>query len=96
MALRMVRSLPHAGRLGHLGWLSALTKPGIEEADEGVRPLHHCHIVNIRGNSYRMRQHTELWQVLHTTESKEAPTSRGSSPRWDIFSRRKWDIFGWR
>ena len=24
------------------------------------RVLHHCHIVNIRGNSYRMRQHTEL------------------------------------
>lgn len=29
------------------------------------RVLHHCHIVNIRGNSYRMRQHTELWQALH-------------------------------
>lgn len=29
------------------------------------RILHHCHIVNIRGNSYRMRQHTELWQALH-------------------------------
>jgi DNA replication protein DnaC len=28
------------------------------------RVLHHCHIVNIRGNSYRMRQHTELWQSL--------------------------------
>lgn len=24
------------------------------------RLLHHCHIVNIRGNSYRMRHHTEL------------------------------------
>ncbi len=24
------------------------------------RILHHCHIVNIRGNSYRMRQHTQL------------------------------------
>jgi hypothetical protein len=29
------------------------------------RILHHCHIVNIRGNSYRMRQHTELWQAFH-------------------------------
>ena len=29
------------------------------------RLLHHCHIVNIRGNSYRMRQHSELWQALH-------------------------------
>src|SRR5205814_9174666 len=24
------------------------------------RLVHHCHIVNIRGNSYRMRQHAEL------------------------------------
>jgi len=28
------------------------------------RLVHHCHIVNIRGNSYRMRQHTELFSVL--------------------------------
>jgi DNA replication protein DnaC len=25
------------------------------------RVLHHCHIVSIRGNSFRMRQHRELW-----------------------------------
>jgi hypothetical protein len=25
------------------------------------RVLHHCHLVNIRGNSYRMRQHTDLY-----------------------------------
>ncbi len=24
------------------------------------RLVHHCHIVTIRGNSYRMRQHTDL------------------------------------
>jgi DNA replication protein DnaC len=35
------------------------------------RLLHHCHIVNIRGNSYRMRQHTELWQALQTPASEE-------------------------
>ncbi len=29
------------------------------------RLVHHCHIVNIRGNSYRMRQHAELYGVLH-------------------------------
>jgi DNA replication protein DnaC len=29
------------------------------------RLVHHCHLVTIRGNSYRMRQHTELWQTLH-------------------------------
>ena len=34
--------------------------------------LHHCHIVNIRGNSYRMRHHTEVWKALHP-EGLEAP-----------------------
>ena len=29
------------------------------------RILHHCHLVNIRGNSYRMREHTELHRALH-------------------------------
>nr|NIN10276.1 ATP-binding protein [Gemmatimonadales bacterium]NIN49067.1 ATP-binding protein [Gemmatimonadales bacterium]NIP06531.1 ATP-binding protein [Gemmatimonadales bacterium]NIS63749.1 ATP-binding protein [Gemmatimonadales bacterium] len=39
------------------------------------RLLHHCHIVNIRGNSYRMRHHTDLWQALHTPASEEANSS---------------------
>ena len=41
------------------------------------RLVHHCHIVTIRGNSYRMRQHTELWHALHATPDPEpAPTRR--------------------
>ena len=28
------------------------------------RLVHHCHIVNIRGNSYRMRQRHELQRLL--------------------------------
>jgi hypothetical protein len=32
------------------------------------RLVHHCHIVNIRGNSYRMRQHRELQRLLAQTE----------------------------
>ncbi|MCG8469836.1 MAG: IS21-like element helper ATPase IstB [Gemmatimonadetes bacterium] len=39
------------------------------------RLLHHCHIVNIRGNSYRMRQHSELWQALQTPDLEEAKTT---------------------
>lgn len=35
------------------------------------RLLHHCHIVNIRGNSYRMRKHAELSQVLHRDQQLE-------------------------
>ena len=33
------------------------------------RLVHHCHIVNIRGNSYRLRQHAELARRLHTGSS---------------------------
>jgi DNA replication protein DnaC len=40
------------------------------------RVLHHCHIVNIRGNSYRMREHTELWRVLNQEGSESSSQSR--------------------
>ena len=43
------------------------------------RLVHHCHIVNIRGNSYRMRHHTELRSVLHP---------RGSVPERSSLKRR--------
>jgi DNA replication protein DnaC len=33
------------------------------------RLVHHCHIVNIRGNSYRMRQHADLQRLLSPTPS---------------------------
>ncbi len=40
------------------------------------RLLHHCHIVNIRGNSYRMRQHADLFNTLRNNPSnKETETS---------------------
>jgi len=45
------------------------------------RLLHHCHIVNIRGNSYRMRQHTELSKTLHaapTEPRSRLPRQRGT------------------
>lgn len=35
------------------------------------RVLHHCHIVNIRGNSYRMRHHTEVWKAMHPDGSSD-------------------------
>ncbi len=38
------------------------------------RLLHHCHIVNIRGNSYRMRHHTELSKVLHSSPAEPSPS----------------------
>jgi DNA replication protein DnaC len=39
------------------------------------RILHHCHIVNIRGNSYRMRHHTDLWQALQPPASEDGGAS---------------------
>jgi hypothetical protein len=44
------------------------------------RLVHHCHIVTIRGNSYRMRQHTDLWHALHTTDP-ETTSNRRRRPR---------------
>ena len=43
------------------------------------RLVHHCHIVNIRGNSYRLRQHAELARRLHsTTPSPDRHTRKES------------------
>ena len=42
------------------------------------RLLHHCHIVNIRGNSYRMRQHRDLASRLTESVAPPTPTTRGT------------------
>lgn len=42
------------------------------------RLVHHCHIVNIRGNSYRLRQHAELQRRL---QSAPPPTTDRRSRR---------------
>ena len=34
------------------------------------RIVHHCHIVNIRGNSYRMRDHKELQKAIYGRSSE--------------------------
>jgi DNA replication protein DnaC len=43
------------------------------------RLVHHCHIVNIRGTSYRMREHRDLAARLATT----APTPASPPPSRD-------------
>jgi DNA replication protein DnaC len=40
------------------------------------RLVHHCHIVNVRGNSYRLRKHGDLWHSLQTQEVEKADNSR--------------------
>ena len=37
------------------------------------RLLHHCHIVNIRGNSYRMREHQDLLRSRTDSHREEIP-----------------------
>ena len=62
--------------------LKVLTHPALLIVDEVMATalidglLHQCHIVNIRGNSYRMRQHADLFNTLRTNPSnKETETS---------------------
>jgi DNA replication protein DnaC len=45
------------------------------------RLLHHCHIINIRGNSYRMRHHTDLWRTLNHGDSASASSPRKRTPK---------------
>jgi DNA replication protein DnaC len=42
------------------------------------RVLHHCHMVNIRGNSYRMREHTDLYRSLRDELMVSPDTERRS------------------
>jgi DNA replication protein DnaC len=45
------------------------------------RLLHHCHIINIRGNSYRMRQYTDLWRSLNQGNSASASSPSRRTPK---------------
>jgi DNA replication protein DnaC len=45
------------------------------------RVLHHCHLVNIRGNSYRMREHTELHRTLRSDMEGTAEAVRPPRPK---------------
>ena len=40
------------------------------------RLLHHCHIVNIRGNGYRMRDRRNLARALHQAPARKNPAPR--------------------
>jgi DNA replication protein DnaC len=49
------------------------------------RLLHHCHIVNIRGNSYRMRQHSEIWKSLYSPpQEAESPSPKRARQRREL------------
>jgi DNA replication protein DnaC len=42
------------------------------------RVLHHCHLVNIRGNSYRIREHSELLRALQSDVDNSTETVRSA------------------
>ncbi|MGI9077481.1 MAG: ATP-binding protein [Gemmatimonadaceae bacterium] len=45
------------------------------------RLVHHCHIVNIRGNSYRMRHHADVSAALRSPGAQaSAPPHRTRRP----------------
>lgn len=43
------------------------------------RLLHHCHIINIRGNSFRMRHHSDLWHSLQGDSASASSPKRRTS-----------------
>jgi DNA replication protein DnaC len=51
------------------------------------RVLHHCHLVNIRGNSYRMREHTELYRALQSDVENSAEAVRPSRKVKPVINR---------
>jgi hypothetical protein len=61
-----------------------LMNPGRRYSNAFARLVHHCHIVTIRGNSYRMRQHTELWQALHATQEPDSTPTRRRRNRQEV------------
>jgi DNA replication protein DnaC len=44
------------------------------------RLVHHCHVVNIRGNSYRMRHHADLRSALTSHSGNRSRTSLKQRP----------------
>ena len=42
------------------------------------RLLHHCHVVSIRGNSYRLRHHSALWRSGESEPMTASPTPSSS------------------
>jgi hypothetical protein len=46
--------------------------------------VHHCHLVTIRGKSYRLREHTELWQALYAPQDPERSANRRRRTRQEV------------
>jgi DNA replication protein DnaC len=53
------------------------------------RVLHHCHLVNIRGNSYRMREHSALHRALQSDLEGTAEAVRPPRPKAKMANRNR-------
>ena len=53
------------------------------------RVLHHCHLVNIRGNSYRMREHTDLYRRCSPRSRTAETVRRRADPRRRVTETRQ-------
>jgi hypothetical protein len=51
------------------------------------RVVHHCHLVTIRGNSYRLRQHAELWCAARLAGIRVSGAGWSRAPRLTEFLR---------
>jgi DNA replication protein DnaC len=51
------------------------------------RLVHHCHIVNIRGNSHRMKHHAALAAALRHDSDERPPTTTRRAPRRETAAR---------
>ena len=48
------------------------------------RLMHHCHVVNIRGNSYRMREHTDLWHAIQPKAEEQVNQSARQTRKKEV------------
>jgi hypothetical protein len=48
------------------------------------RLAHHATVITTKGNGYRMRQHTELWQALHAPPEPESASRRRRASRQEV------------
>jgi hypothetical protein len=53
------------------------------------RLVHHCHIVNMRGKSYRLRQQADSARRLHGSSSTAAVASAELESRRSLKSKRQ-------
>ena len=60
--------------------ISRLPTKTLAQFEFGCLPvsLHHCRIVNIRGNGYRMRKHQDLREPMREADVGDEPRQRAA------------------